>query len=252
MSENTLIDKDRIPEHVAIIMDGNGRWAENKGKKRTYGHECGVDSVRMIVEVASEIGIKYLTLYTFSTENWKRLETEIQALMYILISSINTELEPLKKNNVRLLTIGDATSLPDTVQKTLNHAIKATSQNTGLSLVLALSYGAKQDITSAIRKICKDIENEKIIISDITDKAFSKYLSTANIPDPELLIRTGGEYRISNFLLWEIAYTEFYFTKTLWPDFDKDEFYKAILNYQTRERRCGKTSEQLANIKTTL
>ncbi|MDO9155153.1 MAG: isoprenyl transferase [Paludibacter sp.] len=249
MSENELIDKERIPQHVAIIMDGNGRWAENKGKKRTFGHECGVDSVRMIVEVASEIGINYLTLYTFSTENWKRTEAEIQALMSILISSISTELEPLKKNNVRLLTIGDATSLPVTVQKMLNHAIKATSQSTGLSLVLALNYGSKQDITSAARKICQDIENKKIVLSDITDNVFSKYLSTANIPDPELLIRTGGEYRISNFLLWEIAYTELYFTKTLWPDFDKDEFYKAIHNYQTRETRYGKTSEQLAKLK---
>lgn len=252
MSENILIDKEKIPQHVAIIMDGNGRWAENKGKKRTFGHECGVDTVRMIVETASEMGIKYLTLYTFSTENWKRTETEIRALMSILISSISTELGPLKKNNVRLLTIGDATSLPVAVQKMLNHAIKATSQSTGLSMVLALNYGAKQDITSATRKICLDIEKGKIALSDISDQVFRRYLSTANIPDPELLIRTGGEYRISNFLLWEIAYTEFYFTKTLWPDFDKDEFFKAILDYETRERRCGKTSEQLAKIKTTL
>ncbi|MHB9142355.1 MAG: isoprenyl transferase [Paludibacter sp.] len=252
MSENALIDKEKIPKHIAIIMDGNGRWAENKGKKRTFGHECGVDSVRMIVEVASEIGINYLTLYTFSTENWKRPEAEIKALMSFLTSYIISELETLKRNNIRLLTIGNITSLPLNVQEIINQAIIATSKNTGLSLILALSYGAKQDITSATQKICKDIEEGKIALSDISCQVFSKYLSTANIPDPELLIRTGGEYRFSNFLLWEIAYTEFYFTKTLWPDFDKDEFYKAILDYQTRERRCGKTSEQLAIMKNTL
>jgi len=237
MSENLLMDKENIPLHIAIIMDGNGRWAEKKGEKRTIGHENGAFAVRKIIEAASEIGIKYLTLYTFSNENWNRPKSEIRSLMSILITFLNQELETLINNNIRLLTIGSTTSLPIGVQKTLNRVIKLTSKNTGLSIVLALSYGSKQDIASAVRKICMDIEKEKISISDISDETFSKYLSTTNIPDPELLIRTSGECRLSNFLLWEIAYTECYFTKTLWPDFDKEEFYNAIHDFQKRERR---------------
>lgn len=237
MSEDILMNKENIPLHIAIIMDGNGRWAEKKGENRTIGHENGAFTVRKIIEAASEIGTKYLTLYTFSTENWNRPKSEIRSLMSILITFLNQELETLINNNIRLLTIGSTTSLPVAVQKTLNRVIKLTSKNTGLSIVLALSYGSKQDIASAVRKICLDIEKEKISISDISDETFSKYLSTTNIPDPELLIRTSGECRLSNFLLWEIAYTECYFTKTLWPDFDKEEFYNAIHHFQKRERR---------------
>jgi undecaprenyl diphosphate synthase len=232
-----LSNKEKVPFHVAIIMDGNGRWAKKRGKIRLEGHKKGVLSVKKVVEAASEIGIKYLTLYTFSTENWKRPKAEIEALMFLLVSSINAEIETLKNNNIRLLTIGDLTSLPLSVQRKFKHAIKATSNNTGLSLILALSYSAKQDIVNAARLFCKNIKKGELSISDVSEEIFRKYLSTADIPDPELLIRTSGEYRVSNFLLWEIAYTELYFTKTLWPDFDKEEFYKAIVDYQNREKR---------------
>jgi len=234
MSLKNLINKEKVPSHVAIIMDGNGRWAKKRGKIRLEGHKKGVLSVKKVVEAAAEIGIKYLTLYTFSTENWKRPKAEIEALMSLLVSFINSEIKTLKDNNVRLLTIGELTSLPLSVQKKINYAIKATSKNTGLSLILALSYGAKHDIVNATRRMCKNIEKGELSITDMSEEIFSKYLSTADIPDPELLIRTGGEYRVSNFLLWEIAYTELYFTKTLWPDFDKEEFYKAIVDYQNR------------------
>jgi len=247
MSLKNLINKEKIPSHIAIIMDGNGRWAKKRGKIRLEGHKKGVISVKKVVEAAAEIGIKYLTLYTFSTENWKRPKAEIEALMSLLVSFINSEIETLKNNNIRLLTIGDLSSLPLSVQEKINYAVTATSDNIGLSLVLALSYGAKHDIVNATRRLCKNIEKGKLSILDISEEVFSKYLSTADIPDPELLIRTSGEYRLSNFLLWEIAYTELYFTKTLWPDFDKEEFYKALLDYQNREKRYGKTGEQLTN-----
>lgn len=245
ISLKDMINKEKVPVHVAIIMDGNGRWAKKRGKIRLEGHKKGVISVKKVVEAASEIGIKYLTLYTFSTENWKRPKAEIEALMFLLVSSINAEIETLKNNNIRLLTIGDLTSLPLSVQEKINYAIKTTSNNTGLSLVLALSYGAKHDIVNATRRLCKNIEKGELSTTDMSEEIFSKYLSTADIPDPELFIRTSGEYRVSNFLLWEIAYTELYFTKTLWPDFDKEEFYKAIVDYQNREKRYGKISEQL-------
>ena len=240
-----MVDKNKIPAHIAVIMDGNGRWAARRGEARVLGHKKGVDAVMKIVDEASNIGVQYLTLFTFSAENWKRPEEEIKALMSIVISSLNAEIERLKSNNVRLLVIGNIDSLPDDVQKTLHRATKSTSQNTGLSLVLALSYGGKQDIVCAVRKICSDIQKKKITLSDISGELFRNYLSTANIPDPELLIRTGGEYRISNFLLWELAYTEFYFTRTLWPDFDQEELHKALLDYQGREKRYGKISEQV-------
>ena len=240
-----MVDKNKIPAHIAVIMDGNGRWAARRGEARYLGHKKGVDAVMEIVEEASNIGVRYLTLYTFSAENWKRPEEEIKALMAILIATFNAELERLKSNNIRLLVIGNIDSLPDDVQQTLHRAIESTSRNTGLSLVLAVSYGGKQDIVCAVRKICSDIQKKKIKLPDISQELFRNYLSTANIPEPELLIRTGGEYRISNFLLWELAYTEFYFTRTLWPDFDKEEFQKAILDYQSRKKRFGKTSEQV-------
>ena len=240
-----MVDKNKIPAHIAVIMDGNGRWAARRGEARFLGHKKGVDAVKRIVDEASGMGIQYLTLYTFSAENWKRPEKEIKALMSILITAFNSEIEGLKRNNIRVLVIGNMESLPDDVQKTLHQAIKSTSRNTGLSLILALSYGGRQDIIYAVQKISSDIRKKKITLPDISDELFRNYLSTANIPDPDLLIRTGGEYRISNFLLWEMAYTEFYFTPTLWPDFDKEEFRAAIIEYQSREKRFGKTSEQV-------
>lgn len=252
MSLKNLIDNKKTPSHVAIIMDGNGRWAKKRGEIRIIGHKNGAISVNNVVEAAAEVGIQYLTLYAFSTENWKRPKDEIQALMSILLSYINAELESLMRNNIRLLTIGNTNSLPVGVRKTFNYAIQATSNNTGLSLILALSYSAKHDIVHAIQQITKDIKDENLKIQDISEEIFSTYLSTANIPDPELLIRTSGEYRISNFLLWETASTELYFTETLWPDFDKEEFFKALFDYQNREKRCGKTSEQLIKMKATI
>jgi len=240
-----MIDKNKIPAHIAIIMDGNGRWAARRGEPRFLGHKKGVDAVKRIVDEASGMGIQYLTLYTFSAENWKRPEAEIKALMSILITTLNSEMERLKSNNIRVLAIGNIESLPYDVQKTLRQTIRSTSHNTGLSLVLALSYGGRQDIIYAVQRINLDIRKKKISLLDISAELFRSYLSTANIPDPELLIRTGGEYRISNFLLWEIAYTEFYFTRTLWPDFDKEEFREAIIEYQNREKRFGETSEQV-------
>lgn len=245
MSLKNNIDKEKIPCHVAIIMDGNGRWAKKRGKMRVIGHKNGVLSVKKVVKAAAEIGVKYITLYTFSIENWNRPRNEIKALMSLLVSFINSEIENLMKNNIRFLTIGNINSLPVHVQEKINYAIKSTSNNTGLSLILALSYGAKQDIVNATQLIYNDTEKGVLSVSDVTEEIFSKYLSTVNMPYPELLIRTSGEYRISNFLLWEIAYTELYFTETLWPDFDKEEFYKAILDYQNRERRFGKISEQI-------
>jgi len=243
MSLKNLINKEKVPSHVAIIMDGNGRWAKKRGEIRIIGHKNGVISVKKVVEAAAEIGIKYLTLYAFSTENWKRPKDEIQALMSILFSYINSELESLMSNNIRLLTIGNTNSLPGRVRKIFNNAIKTTSNNTGLTLILALSYSAKQDIVIATQLISKDIEKGTFPILNISEEIFSKYLSTANIPYPELLIRTSGEYRISNFLLWEIAYSELYFTNILWPDFDKEEFYKSLIYYQNKEKIYSKTSE---------
>lgn len=241
----TKIDKQQLPSHVAIIMDGNGRWAKSQGMSRSFGHKNGVNSVREVTEASAELGIKFLTLYAFSTENWNRPKFEINTLMSLLVSSINKEIKTLIKNNIRLLTIGNTESLPKKVQKELLKAITITSNNTGLTLVLALSYSSRWEIINAINKIQQDIRCEKIKDELITEELFSKYLSTYDIPDPDLLIRTSGEYRISNFLLWQIAYSELYFTKKLWPDFNRNDFYEAIFDLQNRERRFGLTSEQI-------
>lgn len=236
---------DKLPNHVAIIMDGNGRWAKKKGNLRIFGHKNGVKAVRETVEAAAELQLGYLTLYAFSTENWKRPKIEVNALMRLLVNSINKELSTLNKNNIRLLAIGNLEQLPKKVQKELNQAIENTSQNTGLSLVLALSYSGRWEIINAVNQILNDVKNGKITSQQIESSFFINYLSTAKIPDPELLIRTGGEKRISNFLLWQIAYSELFFTDKLWPDFRKEDFFEALLEYQNRERRFGMTSEQL-------
>jgi len=239
------INKEKLPSHVAVIMDGNGRWAKKRGNQRIFGHRNGVLAVRDTVEAAAELGIGYLTLYAFSTENWSRPRIEIDALMALLVSTINSETKTLLDNNVRLLAIGDLESLPSKVNKELNEAIQKTSRNTGLALVLALSYSSRWEIVNAVKKIATDLELGKIKSVNLNDETFSQYLTTKNIPDPQLLIRTSGEYRISNFLLWQIAYTELFFTEVLWPDFRREHFYQAIIDYQRRERRFGKTSEQI-------
>ncbi|MEZ5105959.1 MAG: isoprenyl transferase [Draconibacterium sp.] len=239
------LNKDRIPEHVAIIMDGNGRWAEKHGKARAFGHESGVESVRSVVEGAGEIGVKYLTLYAFSTENWERPKNEVDALMELLVHAIENETASLMKNNVRLLSIGDVGSMPKKVKEKLNGCIRQLSSNTGLNLVLALSYSSKWEIVNAVRNLLKDSEEKKIKPEMITNELFENYLNTAGIPDPELLIRTSGEYRISNFLLWQIAYSELFFSEKLWPDYRKEDLFEAIYDFQNRERRFGKIREQL-------
>lgn len=239
------LDKNNIPEHVAIIMDGNGRWAEKHGKARIFGHESGVESVRSVVEGAGEVGIKHLTLYAFSTENWNRPKDEVDALMGLLVHAIEVETESLMKNNVRLSTIGDIDSMPTKVKEKLDGCINILNSNTGLNLVLALSYSSKWEIINAVKNLVHDAINKKIKPEIINNELFESYLNTAEIPDPELLIRTSGEYRISNFLLWQIAYSELYFTEKLWPDFRKDDLFEAVFDYQNRERRFGKTSEQL-------
>lgn len=245
MKIKNKILKDKLPIHIAIIMDGNGRWAKKKGNKRIFGHKNGVKAVRETVEVAGEIGIKYLTLYAFSTENWNRPRVEVDALMSLFISAVKNETENLIKNNVRMKAIGNLESLPISVLENLNEIIDKTKNNTGLTLILALSYSSRQEITNAVKNITKQITSGNITSKDITEKMISSHLYTNEFPDPELLIRTSGEYRISNFLLWQISYTELYFTDTLWPDFSREDFLKAIYNFQQRERRFGKTSEQL-------
>ena len=239
------LDKNRIPKHVAVIMDGNGRWAEKHGKARVFGHECGVDSVRSVVEGAGEIGVRHLTLYAFSTENWERPKLEVEALMELLVHAIDNESELLMKNNVRLSTIGDLTKMPRKVKQRLDGCIDFLHENTGLNLILALSYSSKWEIINAVKIIASDSVDGKIKPEMINNKLFEKYLNTTEIPDPELLIRTSGEFRISNFLLWQIAYSELYFTEKLWPDFRKEDLFEAIFDFQNRERRFGKTSEQL-------
>jgi len=235
------IDTNNLPKHIAITMDGNGRWAKSKGKLRIFGHKNGVKSVRDTVEGAAEIGIEYLTLYAFSSENWNRPEKEVNALMTLLVSAINKETKTLTDNNIRLSTIGDINKLPSKAQKELQEAIIKTKDNTRMNLVLALSYSGRGEILNAVKNIIKDGKEPE----EINEAIFQQYLTTKSVPDPELLIRTSGEYRISNFLLWQIAYSELYFTETLWPDFRRADLYKAILNYQSRERRFGKTTEQL-------
>jgi len=244
MNIKDSIDKNRLPQHVAVIMDGNGRWAKEKGNQRIFGHRNGVKAVRETVEAAAELGLKFLTLYAFSTENWKRPKAEVDALMHLLISTLNAEIDTLMKNNVRLLTIGDIDSLPNKVASQLQETISVSSKNDGLNLVIALSYSGRWEITQTIKKIAELAKQKKIEISDITEDFITTILQ-GSIPAPELLIRTSGEFRISNFLLWQIAYTELYFTEILWPDFRKENFYQAISNFQKRERRFGKTSEQI-------
>lgn len=239
------IDKTRLPEHIAIIMDGNGRWAKAQGLDRSYGHKKGVDSVRTVTEAASEIGVKYLTLYTFSTENWNRPQEEIEALMALMVMAIERETPDLIKNNVRLQAIGNLGRMPKEVRDRLDKCISDTAQGTGVTLILALSYSSRWEIIEAVKRISSSVKAGEIAIEDITEETISNNLTTANIPDPDLLIRTGGEERISNFLMWQISYSELYFTPEYWPDFGKESLYKAIYDYQSRERRFGKTSEQL-------
>jgi undecaprenyl diphosphate synthase len=239
------IEKERLPQHVAVIMDGNGRWAKRRGFLRTLGHEKGVDAVRNTVEAAAELGIGYLTLYAFSTENWNRPKFEIDALMKILVTSLRKEMKTLMKNNIRLNAIGDLTTLPAKSRRELAKSIEETSGNNGLLLTLALSYSSRWEIVESMRAIARKIESGEITSSGIDINTINAHLTTSGIPDPELLIRTSGEFRVSNFLLWQIAYSELYFTSTLWPDFDKEEFFRAIVDYQQRERRFGMTSEQI-------
>lgn len=239
------IDLQRLPQHIAIIMDGNGRWARERGEDRLFGHYHGVESVRDIVEASAELGIGYLTLYAFSTENWDRPEYEVMGLMELLVDTIRKEVPTLNKNNIRLHVIGDIQMLPEYAKKELKEALELTSANKGLNLVMALSYSSRWEITEAIKSIARDIESGKLDAGQITNDTLPRYLSTAAIPDPELMIRTSGEYRISNFLLYQLAYAELYFTSVLWPDFRKENLYQAILDFQSRERRFGKTSDQL-------
>jgi undecaprenyl diphosphate synthase len=245
MSLLNEIDKTRIPKHVAIIMDGNGRWAKSRGKIRLSGHQEGAKSVRTAIEVCGELGVKYLTVYAFSTENWSRPQAEVSGLMNLLVSSVDKEFEEINKLGVRIRVIGELDKLPSNVQSKLKFAIENTKNNTALNFIIALSYSGRWDIVNAAQKLAEDCKNNILNPNEINDKVFESYLSTADIPDPELLIRTSGEERISNFLLYQLAYSEFYFTDVLWPDFSKNEFYSAIINYQKRERRFGKTSEQL-------
>lgn len=239
------IDKARLPQHIAIIMDGNGRWAKKLGNQRIFGHQNGVTSVREATEAAAELGVKFLTLYAFSTENWNRPKEEVSALMALLVKTIEDETPTLAKNNVKLMTIGDTSRMPAETAKRLQQCIDQTAHNTGLCLVLALSYSSRWEMTEAVKNMVQDGIDQKLHIEEIDENTISNYLTTKQIPDPELLIRTSGEYRISNFLLWQIAYTELYFTDVLWPDFKKEDLYQAIVNYQSRERRFGKTSEQV-------
>jgi undecaprenyl diphosphate synthase len=241
------IDKSRLPQHVAIIMDGNGRWAKAHGLDRSEGHREGVVSVRKVVEAAVAIGLKYLTVYTFSKENWNRPKEEVEALMSLMVAAIYRETPDLMKNNVRLEAIGDMERIPDEVRKTLESCMKQTSANTGTTLVLALSYSSRWEILEAVKNIVEKVKYRMMDTEDINEKVFSEYLTTSALPDPDLLIRTGGEKRISNFLLWQLSYAELYFTDLYWPDFRENEFYEAILSFQNRERRFGKTSEQIIN-----
>jgi undecaprenyl diphosphate synthase len=239
------IDLNHLPRHVAIIMDGNGRWAKQRGKPRTFGHQSGVTSVREASEAAAELGIEYLTLYAFSTENWNRPRFETEALMTLLLQTIHKETKTLNKNNIRLNAIGNLSSLPSRTRNQLQKAIESTADNDRMTLTLALSYSARWEIVNAIKKVAKDIVEGGLTPDEIDQQLFESALETHNIPDPELLIRTSGEYRISNFLLWQIAYAELYFSSKLWPDFRKGDLYEALIDFQSRERRFGKTSEQI-------
>ena len=237
------IDKNRIPAHIAIIMDGNGRWAKQKEQPRSFGHQAGAETVHVIAEEAARLGVKYLTLYTFSTENWNRPADEVNALMALLMESIEEEI--FMKNNISFRIIGDVEKLPTNVLNSLNHCIERTSVNTGMCLTLALSYSSKWEITNAMQQIAQKVKDGEMSVNDITDKTIDEHLCTNYMPNPDLMIRTGGEIRLSNYLLWQCAYSELYFCDTYWPDFKEEEFCKAIYNYQQKERRFGKTSEQL-------
>ncbi len=241
----SLLDPHKIPQHVAIIMDGNGRWAKERGKDRIYGHHEGVLSVREIVQTAGSVGVKYLTLYAFSTENWNRPQEEVAALMELLVATMRKEVEALNANNVKMHIIGDLAALPLNCQKEMQEAMEITANNNGLNLILALSYSAKWELTQACKKIAAAVKNDQLTLEDINEERIHQHLCTAQFPDPELMIRTSGECRISNFLLYQLAYSELYFTPTHWPDFRKDQFIAALIDYQNRERRFGKTSEQI-------
>ena len=245
MGLKEIVDINKLPKHIAIIMDGNGRWAQEKGQDRLFGHLHGVESVRDIVEGCAEIGINFLTLYAFSTENWDRPEYEVIGLMELLVDTIKKEVPTLNKNNIKLHVIGATHMMPESAQAELQEAINNTAQNNGLNLVMALSYSSRWEIIQATQNIAKDIQSGKLQPEEINQHTYNQYLTTAHIPDPELMIRTSGEHRISNFLLYQMAYTELYFTETLWPDFRKENLYEAIINFQQRERRFGKTSSQV-------
>lgn len=245
MNTKDKLIAQRLPQHIAIIMDGNGRWAKEKGKDRLFGHYSGVESVRNIVEGCAEIGIKYLTLYAFSTENWDRPKNEVTGLMELLVQTIHEEVPTLNKNNIRLHVIGNTGMMPVSAQNEIQEACEETRANTGLNLIMALSYSSRWEMVDAVKKIGLAIKEGVLEPEKITDEIFKQYLCTAAFPDPELMIRTSGEYRISNFLLYQLAYSELYFTDTLWPDFRKENLYEALLSYQNRERRFGKTSEQV-------
>ncbi|REE80741.1 undecaprenyl diphosphate synthase [Lutibacter oceani] len=244
----TKILKNKVPNHVAIIMDGNGRWAKLKNKPRVFGHKNGVNSVRETIEGCRELGIKYLTLYAFSTENWNRPKLEVKTLMSLLVSSLKKELKSLLENNIKLITIGNLNDLPKSARKELTEVIEKTKNNTALTLTLALSYGSRDEIVNVIKNISKKVVNNELQIEEINENIINNHLYTFSLPDVDFLIRTSGEKRISNFLLWQIAYAELYFTNTLWPDFKKENLFNAILEYQNRERRFGKTSEQIEKI----
>ncbi len=248
MNLRDKIDLKRLPEHIAIIMDGNGRWALKQGKLRTFGHKHGVFAVEETVRAASNLGIKYLTLFAFSTENWNRPKDEVNALLHLLITTVNNETKNLNDNNIRFLVIGDFKSIEKKYFDQLKKAVDATSKNNKMSLILAINYSSRWEIVNTTKIIAQKVKNNEISIEHINQDLFSSFLSTASIPDPELLIRTSGEYRISNFLLWQIAYSELYFSPKLWPDIRENDIYEAIIDYQGRERRFGKISEQLANM----
>ncbi|KQC32536.1 UDP pyrophosphate synthase [Nonlabens sp. YIK11] len=243
--EEILLDQTKLPEHVAIIMDGNGRWAKNQGLMRVRGHEKGTKAVSQTVKTCAKLGIKYLTLYAFSTENWKRPKLEVDTLMRILVSSLRKELPTLRENGIRLKAVGSLHQLPDKAQKELAEVVELTKDNNKMNLVLALSYGSREELTTAVKLIAKDVVRGDLEVEQIEESTIENYLFTKDMPDVDLLIRTSGEHRISNFLLWQIAYAELYFTNTLWPDFRKKDLMVALKNYQDRERRFGKTSEQL-------
>ncbi|MEY3187325.1 MAG: hypothetical protein RL253_833 [Bacteroidota bacterium] len=247
MSLKHQIDPNRVPQHIAIIMDGNGRWAQEQGQDRLFGHFHGVQSVRDIVEGCAEIGVKYLTLYAFSTENWDRPEKEVTGLMELLVETIRKEVPILNGNNIKMHAIGALTMLPPSARQALQEAIDMTAENTGLNLIMALSYSSRWELVDAVKKIASDVKADKLAVEDIGQETLQQYLSTSQFPDPELMIRTSGEYRISNFLLYQLAYAELYFTQTRWPDFRKENLYEAIVDFQNRERRFGKTSAQLGD-----